>query len=346
MRNFVFILFVVFCLGSTFGGSSDSVKLSNIQVLTLYHGKMTNGRRSSPVPQLKCVGGTAGCGAFTPQVVQCYNRGSDGDDVQWECKTDIDNAYRFGKISVSCEGYSYPDDPYVLKGSCGLEYSIDLTKEGYGNQQGHNYYGNADHTNDKRSNSYYTNDKRSNSYHTQESTGSSIGGLIILVVAGLMIYALYKTCIAPAAEQVFQSSTTSDDFGGYPGGDPYRTNAPPPPGFRSEFAPNTGSPFGASCGGDQAGFGSRPASGRTGTGSGTGAGGFWTGAATGGLLGYMFGSRGNTRPTQTYRTTRDDYSDNAFWGGATGRGSGNSSFGGSPSTGTRTASGFGGTTRR
>ena len=54
------------------------------------------------------------------QVVQCYNRGWDGNDIQWECKTDMDNAYRFGQISVSCEGYSYPDDPYILKGSCGV----------------------------------------------------------------------------------------------------------------------------------------------------------------------------------------------------------------------------------
>ena len=81
---------------------------------------MTNGRRSSPVPQLKCVGGTAGCHAFQPQVVQCINRGSDGYDVQWECKTDMDSAYRFGQIQVSCEGYDYPDDPYVLRGSCGV----------------------------------------------------------------------------------------------------------------------------------------------------------------------------------------------------------------------------------
>ena len=81
---------------------------------------MTNGRRSSPVPQLKCVGGTAGCHAFRPQVVQCINRGSDGYDVQWECKTDMDSAYRFGQIQVSCEGYDYPDDPYVLRGSCGV----------------------------------------------------------------------------------------------------------------------------------------------------------------------------------------------------------------------------------
>ena len=99
---------------------ADAVKLKDIQVLTLYHNKMTNGRRSSPVPQLSCVGGTAGCHAFKPQVVQCYNRGWDGVDVQWECKTDMDNAYRFGQISVSCEGYSHPDDSYVLKGSCSV----------------------------------------------------------------------------------------------------------------------------------------------------------------------------------------------------------------------------------
>ena len=32
----------------------------------------------------------------------------------------MDNSYRFGQIEVTCEGYSYPDDPYVLKGSCGV----------------------------------------------------------------------------------------------------------------------------------------------------------------------------------------------------------------------------------
>ena len=81
---------------------------------------MTTGRRSSPVPQMRCVGGSAGCHAFQPKVVQCINRGSDGFDAQWECKTDMDSAYRFGKIQVSCEGYDYPDDPYILRGSCGV----------------------------------------------------------------------------------------------------------------------------------------------------------------------------------------------------------------------------------
>ncbi len=81
---------------------------------------MTNGRRSSAVPQLKCVGGTAGYSAPQPKVVQCINRGSDGYDVQWECKADMDYDYRFGKVQVSCEGYDNPNDPYVLRGSCGV----------------------------------------------------------------------------------------------------------------------------------------------------------------------------------------------------------------------------------
>lgn len=32
--------------------------------------------------QIQCMGGTAGCSAFVPPVVQCTNRGFDGYDVQ------------------------------------------------------------------------------------------------------------------------------------------------------------------------------------------------------------------------------------------------------------------------
>ena len=32
----------------------------------------------------------------------------------------MDNSYRFGKVEVYCEGYDYPDDPYILRGSCGV----------------------------------------------------------------------------------------------------------------------------------------------------------------------------------------------------------------------------------
>ncbi len=44
-------------------------------------GQRTQARRVSSIPQLKCVGGSAK-GVYEPDVVQCYNRGSDGVDVQ------------------------------------------------------------------------------------------------------------------------------------------------------------------------------------------------------------------------------------------------------------------------
>ena len=32
----------------------------------------------------------------------------------------MDKRFKFGRITVSCEGYDYPDDPYILHGSCGV----------------------------------------------------------------------------------------------------------------------------------------------------------------------------------------------------------------------------------
>jgi hypothetical protein len=49
--------------------------------LTLHKGQKTQARRVSSIPQIKCVGGSAK-GAYEPDVVQCYNRGSDGVDIQ------------------------------------------------------------------------------------------------------------------------------------------------------------------------------------------------------------------------------------------------------------------------
>ena len=58
-----------------------------------------------------------------------------------ECKTDMDNSYQFGHIEVSCEGYSHPDDAYILKGSCGLEYTLELTEEGRARQRSGSTHG-------------------------------------------------------------------------------------------------------------------------------------------------------------------------------------------------------------
>ena len=42
---------------TTYGWDEKKIKLKDVHVLTLHEGQMTTGRRSSPVPQLNCVGG-------------------------------------------------------------------------------------------------------------------------------------------------------------------------------------------------------------------------------------------------------------------------------------------------
>ena len=61
---------------------SGGVLLRDVQVLTLYKGRSTTAGRSGAIPQIRCIGGSAGCGAFVPEAVQCQNKGWDGVDVQ------------------------------------------------------------------------------------------------------------------------------------------------------------------------------------------------------------------------------------------------------------------------
>ena len=107
-------------------------RLQDIQALALHQGQMTTGRRTAPVLQLACVGGSA-CKEYTPSTVQCYNRGSDGFDANWECTADLDTDYRFGETTVVCEGFDHPDDPFVLAGSCAVEYTLEHTSQGLNN---------------------------------------------------------------------------------------------------------------------------------------------------------------------------------------------------------------------
>lgn len=110
---------------------SDSVLLSKISSLTLRSGQKTSARRSSPIPQLQCTGGNAR-GLYDVDVMRCTNAGSDYDDdnVQWTCKASLPTEFKLGSTDVSCEGYDSPEDPYVLKGSCGVSYRLVLTEEG------------------------------------------------------------------------------------------------------------------------------------------------------------------------------------------------------------------------
>ncbi|KAF7236474.1 Store-operated calcium entry-associated regulatory factor [Varanus komodoensis] len=188
---------------------SKRILLREIQALTLYAGKHTNYRRTSPVPQLQCTGGSAGCSAYAPEVVQCYNKGWDGYDVQWECKAQMDVSYRFGKIEVSCEGYDYPDDPYILKGSCGLEYTLELTKNGQHDKT--NFFG---------GNHYST---------TSHDALGSGAGLVLLIVFAVLVFGVYKMFLCDNRPQHGFSSDA-----GHSGTSWQDHQRPPPPGFKSD----------------------------------------------------------------------------------------------------------------
>jgi hypothetical protein len=110
---------------------SDAVLLSNIKTLTLHGGRQTTSRRGPSVPQLECVGGNAK-GLHEVDVMRCTNAGSDYslDDVQWTCTASLPEEFKLGSTEVVCEGYASSEDPYVLKGSCGVEYRLILTEVG------------------------------------------------------------------------------------------------------------------------------------------------------------------------------------------------------------------------
>lgn len=110
---------------------SDAVLLSNIKTLTLHGGRQTTARRGPAVPQLDCVGGNAK-GLHNVDVMRCTNAGSDyaPEDVQWTCQATLPSEFKLGSTEVVCEGYESSEDPYVLKGSCGVEYRLILTEAG------------------------------------------------------------------------------------------------------------------------------------------------------------------------------------------------------------------------
>jgi len=241
--------------------NSDAILLEQIQVLTFNKGQMTTGRRSAPMSQLQCVGGSASSyyDQF-PSTVQCRNVGSDGyGNVQWECKADLDSFVRFGQTTVSCEGYNNPEDPYILRGSCGLEYSLDLTEQG---RQSKGYNGGH--------HGYYQQQNAQPYHATHSSNDFSWGNVIMFVILGFIIVGLLKQC----SQNSRSSSHTSSNPGYNPGYNPghsYYGNSPP------GCAPNTyGSSYGTTY---------QP--------------GFWSGFGSGGLLGYLMRPRGYNNYYQT-----------------------------------------------
>ncbi|KAL6713061.1 hypothetical protein ACLMJK_009182 [Lecanora helva] len=292
--------------------SPESVLLSNVKSLTLRKDLTTSHNRVAAAPQLKCVGGTAK-GVYEIDVLRCKNSGSayGDEDIQWTCSASLPSEFKLGSTEVICEGFKSPDDPYVLKGSCGVEYRLMLTdigKEKYG-RKGKRPYDDYD-----------------------DYKGSGFVGVlfwvIFIAVVCWMIYAAFLR-----DDRLPRGGNNRPGFfggggGGWGGGndDPPPPYDPNPPPSRPKTMPRATSAQG----------GWRP--------------GFWTGALGGAAAGYAAANRGQASQSRNYGPNinyRDNGEGSSRWGGGgstrSSSGSGSSSSYGSTR---HESSGFGGTSRR
>lgn len=139
---------------------------------------------------------------------------------QWECKTDLDIAYKFGKTVVSCEGYESSEDQYVLRGSCGLEYNLDYTELGLKklreSGKNHGFSSFSD---------YY------NKLYSPDSSG--ISGLLTIVVLLAIAFGVYKVFLSDGQDSPPPYSEYPPNSHRY---QRFTNSAgPPPAGFKTEF---------------------------------------------------------------------------------------------------------------
>ncbi|BGP43882.1 hypothetical protein JCM10450v2_008081 [Rhodotorula kratochvilovae] len=265
------------------GTRSQRIPLSSLTALTLHKNKRTAARRTSPIPQLACRG--SACRSYQPDVVQCVAVGSDGaGGLEWKCEADLPRGVRFGEVQVGCEGWDGPDDTYILRGSCGLEYS--LVRSSSALEDG----GSFAHTLPASLKSYLP-----------RSAGSLFDSGFNLVFAALTAYlalSLLRKLLRrffPRLPSLFGGGTGGPG-GGPGGGGSSRPPPPPPPGGPPPpYTPKPAQPA------NDGGASWRP--------------GFWTGAAAGWAANAVLGA---TRPRERERMQPVDYA--AVYGDGTGRG--------------------------
>lgn len=184
---------------SSYGSGPSKIPLRNIDSLVFNRDSKTTGRRSSPIPQMQCTGGPC---HLSPSSVFCKNIGLDANDgVNWECKASLPNGVTLGRVEVSCEGYDYPEDPYILKGSCGLEYTLD------GATTTHNSY-----------DSSYHNDHYRPHYSSSYSSSSFMSSIVSILVFLVIAFMIARAC-----------SPQSTHFRGGGGGSAWGPHDNPPP---------------------------------------------------------------------------------------------------------------------
>ncbi|KAF8896327.1 hypothetical protein BD779DRAFT_1433696 [Infundibulicybe gibba] len=197
------------------------VELAKIRALTFYQDEQTAYRRTSPLPQLVCRGDP--CRLYTPEVVRCENLGGSGTNVDWKCQADLPSSLRFGRVEVSCEGYSKPGDPYVLKDSCSLEYRLVQVPKSLRHE----------------------NDFDSSGSRLPSIAFDFIGLLFTIAWIAILCFIVYKaflSCLRPQRQAQGQApQPPHPDSGGsgwFPGGfDDSNSHNPPPPYSKSPTQP-------------------------------------------------------------------------------------------------------------
>ncbi|QIW98778.1 hypothetical protein AMS68_004296 [Peltaster fructicola] len=292
---------------------SNAILLSSVKSLTLRGDQLTSAHRVKAIPQLKCIGGNAK-GLYDVDVMRCKNTGSeyDAEDISWTCQANLPPEFKLGSTEVICEGYASSDDPYVLKGSCGVEYRLALT------ELGQSKYGNR-----KASSRVFS--------HGEEQPSTFFTIAFWLIFLGIVGFFLYKIFIEGTGANRRINDGFRRYYGGGGGGAGGDDNDPPPPYSRRPPRP---APKASRPQGEQ---GWRP--------------GFWSGAAAGAAATYAFGNRGNTR-TQTAQAGPSNWFNTGARNTASTTSNNNSGWGSSqtsnasPSSSRYESTGFGGTRRR
>jgi hypothetical protein len=257
--------------------------------------------------------------------MRCKNAGADYDEnnIQWTCTASLPEEFKLGSTDVICEGYDYPEDPYILKGSCGVEYRLVLT------EKGHEKFGKG------RGGDWWGGDDEDGGREGPRTFGEKVAGAIFwMAFIGIAAWIVYSAFIARAqgpdgagAPGVHRPGYGGGG-GGWGGGDqPYDDNDPPPPYYDTRPGTNKQN-YGAT---PQQGW--RP--------------GFWSGAlggAAGAWAANRMGNRGNQTGSSSSRWGNNG--GGSSWDNG-GEGSSRSSSGSSSFSSPRHEStGFGSTSRR
>ncbi|KAK8026568.1 hypothetical protein PG991_003624 [Apiospora marii] len=282
-----------------------------VKTLTLRGaGAQTTHRRVPAMPQLQCQSSKSLCRLHEIDVMRCTNQGAayETEDIQWSCTASLPPELKLGGTEVMCEGYAGPDDDYVLKGSCGVQYRLVLTEAGekrYPDLAGGGGGGGG---------------------WNPDTGGIDAGGILFgILFVGVLAWMVYSACVnANGTNGAVQRRPRGGGGGGGGGGWGPRfddDNNDPPPPYSSK-------PRSSAQQQQQQGW--RP--------------GFWTGAASGAAAGYFAGNRGNRQqqpPQRNYGSGWGGGSGSSSWGAGPSFSSSSSS-----SSDRHESTGFGGTSRR